>query len=297
MLTISRGSAAAPPESEALPAITEPYVLFVRAAHEIDEQGRRWTFPAWAKDLALHLDYLHDLTLVSPVTRTKGRSANLVSLDEPPFDRLKFIDLPYPTSRREALKTLPRYFLQCWRAIGPARVVHSGLSGWPFMQAWVVVPLARARGKFVVTNVESSVWRAYGTGVPWHKRLRSSVSETLCRATLRMSDLRVHFESLPAELMPPGAPRAYVTPATWLNEEWLLGEEEALAAWAAKQGPVRLVYAGRLVSAKGVSVLLAAIQAAAEAGTDVEFVIHPIGDNTLRDECVATARSWPARSP
>ena len=114
--------------------------------HEIDEQGRRWTFPAWAKDLALHLDYLGDLTLVSPVIRTKGPSANSVSLDEPPFDRLKFVDLPYPTSRWEALKTLPRHILQCWRAIGPARVVHCGFAGWPLMQAWVVVPLAKVAG-------------------------------------------------------------------------------------------------------------------------------------------------------
>ena len=28
----------------------------------------------------------------------RGRSAETVSLDEPPFDRLKFIDLPYPTN-------------------------------------------------------------------------------------------------------------------------------------------------------------------------------------------------------
>ena len=107
-----------------------------------------------------------------------------------------------------------------------------------------------------------------------------------------MSDIRLFTsKAYLGELMPPGAPRAYVTPATWLNEDWILGDEEAVAAWAAKQGPVRLVYAGRLVSAKGVSVLLAAIRAAAEAGTDAEFVIHPIGDDSLRDECVAAARS------
>ena len=102
MSTISHEGSAPPAESGALPAITAPYALFVCAPHEIDEQGRRWTFPAWAKDLALHLDYLDDLTLVSPVIRTKGRSANPVPLDEPPFDRLKFVDLPFPTSRWSA---------------------------------------------------------------------------------------------------------------------------------------------------------------------------------------------------
>ena len=44
--------------NETRPPITEPYVLFVCVPIEIDEQGRRWTIDQWAKDLALHLDYL-----------------------------------------------------------------------------------------------------------------------------------------------------------------------------------------------------------------------------------------------
>ena len=59
--------------------------LFVCCPLEIDEQGRHWTDAAWAKDLALHLDYLTDLTLVSPAVKTNSRSVNLVSLNEPPF--------------------------------------------------------------------------------------------------------------------------------------------------------------------------------------------------------------------
>ena len=81
-------------ESETIPPITVPYALIVCVPLEIDEQGRRWTIATWAKDLALHLDYITDLTLVSPAVRVKTRSADTVSLDEPPFDRLKFIDLP-----------------------------------------------------------------------------------------------------------------------------------------------------------------------------------------------------------
>ena len=86
-----------------------------------------------------------------------------------------------------------------------------------------------------------------------------------------------------------------MTPATWLNEEWLLGEKEARAHWAAKQGPVRMLFAGRLVQEKGVSVLLSAIRAAAQAGTDVELSIHLIGNGSLRDECIAVAQSLTGR--
>ena len=126
----------------------------------------------------------------------------------------------------------------------------------------------------------------------------SALGEMLTRVTLRMSDIRLFTSrAYLGELMPPGAPRAYVTPATWLNEEWILGDEEAAAAWAAKQGPVRLVYAGRLVSPKGVSVLLAAIRAAAEAGTDTAFVDPSDRGQRLAPRVRRRPRTSPARPP
>jgi glycosyltransferase involved in cell wall biosynthesis len=270
------------------PSITEPYVLFVCVPIEIDEQGRRWTIDQWAKDLALHLDYLDDLTLASPSIRRT--SADLVSLDEPPFDRLKFIDLPWATSKWQALKTLPRHVLQYWRAIGPARIVHAGFGGWPIIQAWLAVPLAKLRRKFVLANVESSPWRASVPGLPWHKRLRGQLGEYLTRYCLRIADIRFFTsKSYLQELLPPQSPRAYVTPATWLNEDWILGDEEAEVAWAAKDGPVQLLFAARLIPEKGVAVLLSAIEAASAAGADVGVSI--IGTGPLLQECIAFAQS------
>jgi glycosyltransferase involved in cell wall biosynthesis len=295
MTATSPESPGLPAEAEAMPPIAEPYGLFVCVPLEVDEQGRRWAVDGWAKDLALHLDYISDLTLVSPAIRTKTRSADMVSLDQPPFDRLKFVDLPHPTSRWEALKTLPGQILQYWRAIGPVRIVHSGFAGWPLIMGWVAVPLARIRGKFVLANVESSPWRATGAGLPWYERLRGSLGEVLTRVALRMADLRLFTSrAYLQELMPPGSPRAYVTPASWLNEEWILGDEVAIESWAAKRGPVRMLFAARLLPQKGVSVLLAAIRSAAEAGTDVEFSI--IGSGPLHDECIAAARSLAGRA-
>jgi glycosyltransferase involved in cell wall biosynthesis len=105
-----------------------------------------------------------------------------------------------------------------------------------------------------------------------------------------MADLRIFTsKAYLNELMPPGDPRSYVTPASWLNDEWILGDEEAEASWAAKQGPVRMLFAARLIPEKGVSVLLPAIAAAAEIGTDVEFSI--IGTGPLRGDCIAAAQA------
>ena len=94
-------------QGNAPPPITEPYALFVCSIVEIDEQGRHWTNAGWAKDLAFHLDYLSDLTLVSPARKLKETSEDLVPLDQPPFDVLKFIDLPCPEGRWEALEQPP----------------------------------------------------------------------------------------------------------------------------------------------------------------------------------------------
>ena len=285
--------ALAPPETTGPPAkdkppITEPYVLFVCVPIEIDEQGRRWTVDQWAKDLALHLHYLDDLTLASPARRRT--SADLVSLNEAPFDRLKFIDLPWADSKWQALKTLPKHVLQYWRAIGSAQIVHVGFAGWPIVGGWLAVPLAKLRRKFVLANVESSPWRVSAAGRPWHKRLLGHLGECLTRYCLRISDIRIFTsKSYLQELLPPESPRAYVTPATWLNEDWILSREEADAAWAAKAGPVRLLFAARLIPEKGLAVLRSAIEAASAAGAVVEVSI--IGTGPLLEECIAFAET------
>jgi glycosyltransferase involved in cell wall biosynthesis len=291
-----RGRAETPIAPEAGPPITLPYILFVCAPLEIDEQGRRWTAASWAKDLALHLDYITDLTLVSPAIRTKNCSSTLISLNQAPFDRLKYIDLPCPTSKWGALKTLPNHLLQYWRAVEQGRIVHAGFAGWPINQGLLAIPLAKIRGRFILTNVESSFWRA-STSASWRRRLQGSLQEVLTRICLRMGDVRLFTsQAYLQELMPSGAPRAYVTPATWLDDEWILSEAEAHEAWAAKRGPVRMLFASRLIAEKGVFVLLSAIKAAAEVGTDVEFSIHAIGEGGLREECIAAARALAGRA-
>jgi glycosyltransferase involved in cell wall biosynthesis len=281
-------------EPPALAPITVPYALFVSAGLEIDAEGRRWADAAWAKDLALHLDYLTNLTLVSPARTTKTRTANWVSLDEPPFDRLKFIDLPSPSGRYESIKAFPKTIRQYFRAIGPARVVHCGFGGWPIPGGWIVIPIARLQRKFVLANVESSFWRASGSGQPLRRRIRGAIGEILTRNSLRMADIRLFTsKAYLRELLPAGADRAYVTPATWLNDAWILSDDEARKAWDAKQGPVQMLFAARLVPEKGIFVLLSAIRAAAEVGTDAEFIIvHPSSSTgKILDECVAFAQS------
>jgi glycosyltransferase involved in cell wall biosynthesis len=271
----------------ALRPISEPYLLIVSVPIEIDEHGQRWTHELWAKDLALHLEYLENLTLASPV-RPRRSDDPLVPLDVPPFDRITFVDLRSPSSRVGGLISLPDEIWRLWRAIGQSRIVHTGFGGWPINDGWLAAPLAKIRRRFLLTNVESSFWRAAGSGVSWHRKLRSSLGERLSRFCVRIADLRLFTsKAYLSELLPAGSPRAYVTPATWIDEDWILDEVHARAAWAAKEGPVQLLFAGRLIAEKGVSVLLAALKIAAAAGAEAHVAIIGAGD--LREECVKVA--------
>ena len=105
-----------------------------------------------------------------------------------------------------------------------------------------------------------------------------------------MADVRLFTSSAYLRaFMPQGAAQAYVTPATWVDDEWILSERGARDTWSSKQGPVRMLFAGRLIAEKGVFVLLSAIKLAAETGMNAEISIHPIGDGGLLEDCIAAA--------
>ena len=266
--------------------IKEPYLLCVCVPVSIDGEGRRWTDELWAKDLELHLEYLDDLTLASPAVQEQPRERD-VCLNQPPFDRLKYIDLPYPRSYGAALRGLPGLVRKLWSGARNASIVHSGFGGWPIAEGWFLTPIGKLQKKLVVTNVESSFWRRSGPHVSWRKKILSSVMEQLTRFAVRIADLRFFTsKAYAAEFLPENAPRSFVVPATWVNEEWILSDERAAAAWDAKQGATRLIFAGRLVAEKGVDVLLRAIDEARDARVEITI----IGEGPMRDQCVRAAQ-------
>jgi len=266
--------------------IKEPYLLCVCVPVSIDGEGRRWTDELWAKDLELHLAYLDDLTLASPTVQEQPRERD-TCLDQPPFDRLKFIDLPYPRGYGAAIRCLPGIVRKLWSGARNASIVHSGFGSWPIAEGWVLTPIGKFQKKLVVTNVESSFWRQSGPHVSWRKRILSSVMEQLTRLAVRSADLRFFTsKAYAAELLPENAPRSYIVPATWVNEEWILSDEGAAAAWDAKQGATRLIFAGRLVAEKGVDVLLKAIDETRDASVEITI----IGEGPMREQCVRAAQ-------
>ena len=100
--------------------IEETYFLSVASPVIVDSKGCRWCNELWAKDLALHLDYIANLTLGCP---REFREPNFdVSMNKPPFDRIRYIDLPNPRNHVEALLKLPQLIAKMWQGCGLARL-------------------------------------------------------------------------------------------------------------------------------------------------------------------------------
>ena len=121
--------------------------------------------------------------------------------------------------------------------------------------------MGKLQGKFVVTNVKSSFWRVKGTDAKWHQHVRSIVAEYLNRLCVNIADLRLFpLKAYANQFLGNNAKRAYVIPATWIDEEEILTEDQASAYWTSKTGHIRLLFAGGLASQKGVKVLIEAIR-------------------------------------
>jgi glycosyltransferase involved in cell wall biosynthesis len=269
-------------------SIDAPYLIVVAVPVVIDQRGRRWTDALFAKDLALHIDYLNDLTIGCPCDSDEP-GPNDVCLNEAPFDRVKFVDLPRARSNWEAVRSLPKMLKSLWRAVSGASIVHVGFGSWHIPEGFLVVPMGKILKKYVIANVESSPWRVTGAKVSVRRRLRSFLTEKLSRYFIRMADLRLFTsKAYVREFLANDTSRSFVLPATWIDEEWVLNDDLAAAVWDAKGGVTRLMFAGRLVPDKGVNVLLSAINESAAAGAELQVTL--IGDGPLRDDCKAAAQ-------
>jgi glycosyltransferase involved in cell wall biosynthesis len=267
-------------------AINDPYFLSVSVPIKIDQNGVRWCHELWAKDLALHLDYLTDLTLACPRIFAEPTSVD-VPLNAAPFDRLKFVDLPSPKSHLKALASLPELITKMWNGIRPAAIVHTGFGTWPISEGWLAVPMGKIQKKFVITYIESSFWRVSGADVKWHRHIRGYVSERLNRLCVNAADLRFFTSKAYQQDFLGTSDHAYVAPATWIDEAIILTDDQAARDWSNKSGDVHLLFAGRLLVEKGVRVLLEAIE---QIGPQITATLTIIGEGPLSTECADFAR-------
>lgn len=270
--------------------ITAPYLLSVSVPIKVAPDGTRWADDLWAKDLALHIEYIQSLTLICPSINARPLPGD-VRLDVEPFSRIKIVELSQPKSIIGALKALPLTIKRMWSAVRDNEIVHTGFGWWPIGEGLIAAPICRLQGKFLITYVESSFWRAKSNA---HARLydkaRGFVLEHLYRACVRSANLRFFTSEgyLADFLSPDRRSSAYVRPATWIDDDIIIDDQAAVADWDKKSGAIELLFAGRLTRDKGIDLLL-------EAAQRSTVKISIIGEGPLKADCLAAAARMPGR--
>ncbi len=266
------------------------YLLVSVAPFYRSSVGQVWLDPLWHRDLVAHLDYLSDLTVLAPCSPlpTTG-TTGLVRIDPTSAPKLRFLEFPSPTSTRHAVLMLPKMVAVALSAVRKADIVHSGVAGWPIPPGLLVNPLAVLLRRHLVIIVESAFWRLSGSGP--HSiaaRARAQMTEAFGRWSVRHAHLSVFTQPGYLKELSRGARgKCILTPATLLDDDDILSEEEAKDTWARKEETPRFILAARLTQGKGIGVLLDALRMAEAQTLSIEVTL--IGSGELREAALELA--------
>lgn len=261
------------------------YLLLTAIPAYVDgTDGSVWLERRWHRDLTEHTSYIRDLTVCAPRQPRECRHReDLVRIVPQPPHRLSFRFLPAQTSYGRAALSLPRTIKTIWSAITASDIVHSSVIGWPFPLGWIANPIAVARGRRLIIVIESA-WRMRDLERrrPLQRLLDLDMPrEIMARWSCRHADLALFTHKGYRDALCSAAPQAFVAPAVWINESDIVNEKDARARWAElRKRPVSLLFVGRLTAAKGLDILLQAINNIDLRGHAVQIRVLGEGDTT-----------------
>ncbi len=260
--------------------ITEPYLLVLNIQLHWHD-GDYWADALWRKDLEAHLAEIADLSIACPVAAAPP---------PPSWERVTRTGIvvhPLPVMGRLSYLAWPSTAAKLWRAISGARIVHTGVAGWPFPLGWIAIPVAHFRRRLTILVIESAFWRIPpGAAASPFARLRARFHEVVNRRLTRLCDLTFFTTQSYLDSLHTGPPDpAHVLPAVWVDEDQLIAPER-LAELAPAKGAA-LLFAGRLTDAKGVRLLLDAIGRS-------RVPVDIIGEGELRDVVAQAQKEAPS---
>ena len=278
-----------------LQPIFHPYLLVTNVPVTIDAQGVRWTEAMWLKDLSRHVAYLENFSLASPCRQGESGVHDVQFSSLIPAEKINHIDLPYTFSNLTALKAAPHNIRLLWGALKNTLAVHYMVNNFPLPYGWLIVPMAKLLGRFKIIVIESAPWR-----FPYAKsfskaKLVEYVFERVNRWCVNQSDFCLFTQAdYKKQLLNRDQSKGYVIPASWIDESAILDTVAAEKSWDEKfslrPDRIRVLFAARLVEAKGVKVLLDAMRILADKGiTSVELGI--VGEGELLHLCESYAKS------
>ena len=268
--------------------IAVPYLLISHIPC-FKHDGQHVVERLWAKDLEEHLQYLSDLTLAAPL-KAGEPPPDVLPIDVPGAAyRCQHVDLSYAHSVVRHLFRLPGDLVQLWKAIGRSEIVHIGVLGWPIPMGWFAGPMAKIRGKFLVVIIESGDWTL--PSARWRRRLFNAVIGWMAPKLARAADLAVYTQEQYRRDYPPRDPaRGHVIPASWIDSDNVLSDQEAAAAWDTKPAQtLRLAFFGRLAEHKGISFLLDSMRKLSRQQRAITLDIY--GEGALEPLCDAAAQN------
>jgi glycosyltransferase involved in cell wall biosynthesis len=271
--------------------IKDRYLLLAKHPYYVDRTGGIWLERLWHQDFMLHTLYLHQLTLIAPrKTVAEATEIDLVKVDIPAKSGLHFGNLYGGITGPFGF--LPRPLLAAVSLIAVMKdidLVQPGEIHWPI--GWIGCVFGLIAGKRLVVIVEAAPWRLDGRAThSLKRRLTAFLKERMARFLVNQSD--VAFFTQPAYraglLTRKDIPNA-VIPASWINNDDILGSKEATVLFERKKRTKRprFLFAARLIQEKGVGVVLEAVDILATRNVAAEIDI--IGAGPLRALCVAKA--------
>ena len=272
--------------------IAAPYLLVIQVPC-FHKDGHHHAERLWAKDLDEHLRYLADMTLAAPL-KTGETPPDILPIEA--HDGVfpcRHVDLSCTQTVRHHILYLPRDLFRLWKAIGRSEIVHIGVCGWPIPLGWFAGPMAKIRRKRLVVIIESAPWTVPST--QWRMRLLNAITGWMAPRLTRAADLAIYTqEQYRADLPPRVSSLGHVTPASWIDEDYILSNHEASGSWDAKpQDALRLAFFGRLIEQKGITILIEAIRRVSKDANPVTLDIY--GNGVLEPLCIDAARELPAR--
>ena len=276
--------------------IEQKYLLVIMIPTFVDAQGTRRVDELWHKDLIKHLDHIADLALAAPARHEPPPAGRYLAIEtDPAKGSISYVDMPPCRSTLKAIAGFPSATYKLWKAIGRADVVHVNAAGWPISYGWVAAPIAKLRGKFVLTNIESAGWRL-GLRRPWRVKgiVQGLVFESMARFCVNLSDLATFTQAGYRDEMlhESRKNRGHVVSASWIDEQVILPLEDAEAIWTSKLAdpsrPIKVVFAANLLPSKGVQTLLDALALLDARGVGIDLRVY--GRGVLADAFTAAAK-------
>ncbi len=272
----------------------DDYLMVITIPFYVDDQERVWLDSLWHKDLRQHFTYLPHLHLAAPRLVKTSAHRDLVQVTDEEMRCVRFVPLPPQRSLMEFARSLPETLRTLWRETTRSKVVHSGTVGWPIPLGWLANPIALLKRRKLVLVIESATWRLdRSTRRTAAKILRHVVGEALARWFVNRADLVIathqgYLRTLATK------PRGItcVCPATWVDKDMVINDDDAAAAWRRKDRiGIKFICASRLIPNKGVQLLVEAGKRVFAEGHSLQIDI--VGQGPLLDECKQMAATLP----